>query len=68
MSGRFEVAPLLAHAVATVDRIAEGRLLLGVGIGPDLLGVRHIVLRFGCSDQAAQLERTTREILPRLKG
>ena len=31
-------------------------------------GVRHIVLRFGGGDQAAQLERTTREILPRLKG
>ena len=31
-------------------------------------GVRHIVLRFGGADQAEQLERTTREILPRLKG
>jgi alkanesulfonate monooxygenase SsuD/methylene tetrahydromethanopterin reductase-like flavin-dependent oxidoreductase (luciferase family) len=31
-------------------------------------GVRHVVLRFGGGDQAAQLERTTREILPRLKG
>lgn len=31
-------------------------------------GVRHIVLRFGGGDQAAQLERTTRELLPRLKG
>ncbi len=31
-------------------------------------GVRHIVLRFGGGDQAAQLELATREILPRLKG
>lgn len=31
-------------------------------------GVRHLVLRFGGGDQTAQLERTTREILPRLKG
>ena len=31
-------------------------------------GVRHIVLRFGGGDQAEQLERTTREILPRLRG
>lgn len=31
-------------------------------------GVRHIVLRFGGGDQAAQLERTTREILPKLKA
>ena len=30
-------------------------------------GVRHIVLRFG-GDQDAQLERMTREILPRLRG
>ena len=29
-------------------------------------GVRHIVLRFGGGDQAEQLERTTREIVPRL--
>ena len=31
-------------------------------------GVRHIVLRFGGGDQAEQLERATRDILPRLKG
>jgi len=31
-------------------------------------GVRHIVLRFGGGDQAAQLDRMTREILPRLRG
>lgn len=31
---------LLAHAVASVDRIAEGRLVLGVGIAPDTPGVR----------------------------
>lgn len=31
-------------------------------------GVRHIVLRFGGGDQARQLERTTKELLPRLKG
>lgn len=31
-------------------------------------GVRHIVLRFGGGDQAEQLERTTREILPRLRA
>ncbi len=31
-------------------------------------GVRHIVLRFGGGDQAEQLERATRELLPRLKG
>jgi alkanesulfonate monooxygenase SsuD/methylene tetrahydromethanopterin reductase-like flavin-dependent oxidoreductase (luciferase family) len=30
-------------------------------------GVRHIVLRFGGGDQTVQLERTTREILPRLR-
>lgn len=32
---------LLAHAVATLDRLAEGRLVLGVGIGPDTPGVRR---------------------------
>lgn len=32
------------------------------------VGVRHVVLRFGGGDQAAQLERMTRDILPRLKG
>lgn len=31
-------------------------------------GVRHIVLRFGGADQDAQLDLTTREILPALKG
>jgi alkanesulfonate monooxygenase SsuD/methylene tetrahydromethanopterin reductase-like flavin-dependent oxidoreductase (luciferase family) len=31
---------ILAHAVATVDRIAQGRLLLGVGIAPDSPAVR----------------------------
>jgi alkanesulfonate monooxygenase SsuD/methylene tetrahydromethanopterin reductase-like flavin-dependent oxidoreductase (luciferase family) len=31
-------------------------------------GVRHIVLRFGGGDQAEQLERATRELLPRLKS
>jgi alkanesulfonate monooxygenase SsuD/methylene tetrahydromethanopterin reductase-like flavin-dependent oxidoreductase (luciferase family) len=31
---------VLAHAVATVDRIAEGRLVLGVGIAPDSPAVR----------------------------
>jgi alkanesulfonate monooxygenase SsuD/methylene tetrahydromethanopterin reductase-like flavin-dependent oxidoreductase (luciferase family) len=31
-------------------------------------GVRHIVLRFGGGDQAEQLERATRELLPRLKA
>ena len=31
-------------------------------------GVRHIVLRFGGGDQATQLERATREILPRLRA
>jgi alkanesulfonate monooxygenase SsuD/methylene tetrahydromethanopterin reductase-like flavin-dependent oxidoreductase (luciferase family) len=30
-------------------------------------GVRHIVLRFGGGDQSVQLERATREILPRLR-
>src|SRR3990172_711669 len=32
---------LLAHAVASVDRIAEGRLVLGVGIPPDTPRRRH---------------------------
>jgi alkanesulfonate monooxygenase SsuD/methylene tetrahydromethanopterin reductase-like flavin-dependent oxidoreductase (luciferase family) len=32
---------VLAHLVATVDRIAEGRLLLGVGIAPDSPAVRR---------------------------
>jgi len=32
------------------------------------VGVRTIVLRFGGGDQAEQLERATRELLPRLKG
>lgn len=31
-------------------------------------GARHIVIRFGGGDQAEQLERATRELLPRLKG
>lgn len=32
---------LLAHAAATVDRLAEGRLVLGVGIAPDSPAVRR---------------------------
>lgn len=32
---------LLAHAAATVDRIAEGRLVLGVGIAPNSPAVRR---------------------------
>jgi alkanesulfonate monooxygenase SsuD/methylene tetrahydromethanopterin reductase-like flavin-dependent oxidoreductase (luciferase family) len=32
---------LLAHAVATLDRIAEGRLILGVGLGPATAAVRR---------------------------
>ena len=31
---------VLAPLVATVDRVAEGRLLLGVGIAPDSQAVR----------------------------
>jgi alkanesulfonate monooxygenase SsuD/methylene tetrahydromethanopterin reductase-like flavin-dependent oxidoreductase (luciferase family) len=31
-------------------------------------GVRHIVLRFGGGDQNEQLDRMTREILPKLRG
>ena len=31
-------------------------------------GVRHIVVRFGGGDQDEQLDRMTREILPKLKG
>ena len=31
---------LLAHQVATLDRIAEGRVILGVGIATDVPGVR----------------------------
>ena len=101
MSGRFEVAPLLAMAeqgrywslsdarlLPTPHRAAGPPIWMGgeaialtqgfhAGDPPSCLerlqgfvtaGVRHIVLRFGGGDQAAQLERTTREILPRLKG
>lgn len=32
---------LLAHSVATLDRIAEGRLILGVGLGPATTPVRN---------------------------
>jgi probable F420-dependent oxidoreductase len=32
---------LLAHAAATLDRIAEGRVVLGVGIAPDSPAVRR---------------------------
>jgi alkanesulfonate monooxygenase SsuD/methylene tetrahydromethanopterin reductase-like flavin-dependent oxidoreductase (luciferase family) len=32
---------LLAHSVATLDRIAEGRLILGVGLGPATAAVRR---------------------------
>ena len=32
---------VLAHLVATVDRLAEGRLRLGVGIAPDSPAVRR---------------------------
>src|SRR5215208_3387967 len=31
---------LLAHQVATVDRIAEGRLILGIGIAADMPAIR----------------------------
>ncbi len=31
---------LLAHQVATVDRIAEGRLILGIGIASDMPAIR----------------------------
>jgi alkanesulfonate monooxygenase SsuD/methylene tetrahydromethanopterin reductase-like flavin-dependent oxidoreductase (luciferase family) len=32
---------LLAHQVATLDQIAEGRLILGVGIAADVLNIRQ---------------------------
>src|SRR6185436_9224795 len=32
---------LLAHQVATVDRIAEGRLILGIGIAADMPAIRR---------------------------
>ncbi len=38
---------LLAHAAATVDRIAQGRLILGVGFGTRNERVRH---EFGAAD------------------
>lgn len=31
---------VLAHQIATIDQISEGRLILGVGIAPDTPGVR----------------------------
>ena len=31
---------VLAHQIATIDQIAEGRLIVGFGIGPDTPGVR----------------------------
>jgi len=31
---------LLAHQIATIDQISEGRLIIGFGIGPDTPGVR----------------------------
>ena len=31
---------VLAHQIATIDQISEGRLIVGVGIGPDTPGVR----------------------------
>ena len=31
---------VLAHQLATIDQISEGRLVIGVGIGPDTPGVR----------------------------
>ena len=38
---------LLAHTVATVDRIAQGRLILGVGFGTRSPGIEH---EFGAAD------------------
>lgn len=31
---------ILAHQIATIDQISEGRLVIGVGVGPDTPGVR----------------------------
>src|SRR5918912_576740 len=40
MEGHPEAAPLLAHGVATLDQISEGRFILGVGIASDVPNIR----------------------------
>ena len=40
MENHHETGSLLAHQVATLDRIAEGRLILGIGIASDMPAIR----------------------------
>ena len=79
MSSRFETGPMLALAerieAAGYDSIWAGDSILARPASRlerlqrfVAVGVRTIVLRFGGGDQAEQLERATRELLPRLKG
>src|SRR6266581_4008141 len=48
---------LLAHQVATLDQVAEGRLILGVGIAADVANIRAEFTDAGPARRAPDLDR-----------